>query len=130
MILQIALILCSVLLLTDSLYELYNYRFYYFLDLMNRYLYRKNIPASHKLKLKLEISKHYSHVKTYYLWWFLLMLFTNVWYVPFIVFLIIFILNIFNRETFVKVEYFNFKLLLNIFQYGYVIIGILYKFVY
>ena len=130
---QIVLVFTSTLLLVDSLFALYYFKFTYFLELKQRYVSQKNIPILYKNKLVREIQNDFGIsrriVQTLYLPWFFICLFNGLWILPIIVSIVIVFTNLFHKNAYISPFALFFNLIVSIMVYGYTLWVIFIRFV-
>lgn len=99
-------LICSFLLLIDTLFSLYYFRYTYFIELKRRYAHTKGIPFAYQYKLRHEIATDSGLmrqlIQALYLPWVVFCVFASIWYLPIALSLTIFVVNVFYNKPYIS----------------------------
>lgn len=125
------LLTTSALLMIDTLYSLYNFQYTYFIELKRRFAHYEKIPIDYKYKLNNELNEEAGMfrrmIQASYVPWFIVILFTKLWFLPIILSLAIFFTNLFYRKAYIAPLVLLLNLVLSFMVYMFVIINLFYK---
>lgn len=103
---EIILFGCSIFLMMDTLFSIYNFRYTYFLEIKRRYANTETIPLEYRFKLKEEINKEVDFtrrlIQTSYIPWFILTIFSKLFFLPIILSLAIVFTNLFYKKAYIS----------------------------
>jgi len=125
------LLVSSVLLIIDTLYSLYNFHYTYFIELKRRFAHFEKIPVEYKIKLVNELNDEAGMfrrmIQSSYVFWFLIVLFSKLWFLPIILSLAIFFTNLFYRKAYIAPLVLLLNLVLSLMVYMFAIVNLFYK---
>ena len=105
--LQILLFLTSVMMLIDNLYSLKYFHYTYMLELKRRFAaVGKGLPPELRLILRGQIQRENGRVRNFiqsaYIPWFVICIFTNLWYLPLAVTILTGFINMIYRKPYIS----------------------------
>lgn len=102
----ILLFIFSILLLFDTAYSLFNFRYTYFQELKRRYANTSYVPIVYRMKLKIELAHEMGFAKQMvqacYIPWIVFCVFYSQWYLPVILSGVMFVSNLFYHKPYIS----------------------------
>jgi hypothetical protein len=90
----------------DTLFSIYNFRYTYFLEIKRRYTNIEKIPLDYKYKLNEEMNEEVGNtrrfIQTLYIPWFILTIFSKLFFLPIILSLAIVFTNLFYKKAYIS----------------------------
>jgi hypothetical protein len=127
------LLIFSVLLLMDTMFSLFHFKYTYFFELKRRYANSKEVPYDYRQKLKGEIKKEVGTLRTViqftYIPWIVLCFLSPLWVLPVFLTLTMFLTNLFYNKPYISPLALLNLLCVFLWAYCFTIYAILTKFV-
>lgn len=127
----IIIFITSAFLLMDTLFSLSNFRLIYYLEIKKRYANLRDIPITYKIKLSREVNEDTGLtrliVQTFYLFWFIFIIFTKLIFLPVIISIVAFSTNLLYRKAYITPMALLFNLIISFIVYLFVILTFYFK---
>lgn len=129
----ILILITSALLLMDTLFSLYNFKYIYFLELKRRYAMQKHLPWRYKQKLEVEILRDGDGLRRFiqslYLPWVLFCFILNFWFLPIITSIVMVLTNLIYKKPYISPMMLLFNLVIFFMVYLFTILALISRFV-
>jgi hypothetical protein len=127
------LLIFSVVLLMDTMFSLFHFKYTYFFELKRRFSRSKDVPLAYRNKLRTEIKNEFGALRTWiqflYIPWMILCFLSPLWMLPFFITIVMFLTNLFYNKPYISPLALLNLLCIFLWAYCFTIYAILIKFV-